>query len=74
MNDSIESVAEMNHAMEKDFKVISLLKNKITKKDLLLEDHMMSLHNAEQEIIRMQSLVDCVSVIDTNDCVLVHLS
>ena len=51
MNDSIESVAEMNHAMEKNFKVISLLKNEITKKDLLLEDHMMSLHNAEQEII-----------------------
>ena len=63
MNSYVGTVNEMNSLLEDNTKRVAEMEEEIKKKDEKSKIMRMAMHHAEQEIIQMQSLVDCVAQI-----------
>ena len=63
MNDCIDYVSDMAECLEKNNKLIVNLTGIIQTKESDIVKSKSSIHNAEQELVRLQSIVDCVAKI-----------
>lgn len=61
MEACIENVVDMKRACDENERLVRISKDTIVDKEEKIVELMMALHNAEDEIVRMQCLLDCVA-------------